>query len=800
MNIKRSKLHKINNKKNFIFQKLKVKFRNFKHNNKPKANKIKKNFKDFIKNIENKFKKIKEKRKKKKDMKPVKIKREKEIKTNKPKKIKHTKEKKHIFVKILLRLFLVVFFSILLFVLGCAAYIIHESPEFNPDNLQRKNGTLIYDNNNNLIAVIGLEKRQKVIYDELPEVLIDAVVATEDSKFYQHNGVDFPRFIKATLLHLKGQDDAGGASTITMQLSKNSFTSTNSSGIKGIIRKFTDIYLSMFHIEREYTKEELLEFYINTPYMGSSSYGVEQASKTYFNKNVNDLSLVEAATLAGLFQSPSAYDPYIYPEKIEQRKNQVLSLMKRHGYITDEEYNAAKNITVKSILTTNNKKSTNEYQGYIDTVIQEVIDETGSNPYDEPMAIYTNLDTKKQDIINNFYKTHSFKDSTVEVGMGVIDNKTGEILAVGAGRNKNSEMSYNYATQINRHPGSTAKPLFDYGPGIEYLKWSTYKIFNDSPTTYRDGTSINNWDHRYEGMLTLKQALSESRNTCALQAFRQVENAKIKEFVTNLGITPEINPDGTIGEWHSIGAFNGVNPIQLAGAYSAFGNEGIYTKPHTINKVVFFNSQKEYKPENKKVKAMSKATAYMIAFVLQEVTDSRIFVSGTEIATKTGTSSYDDDLIRSMGLPSSTIQDSWTVTFSPDYTIAIWYGYPKLTRDRYIIMSHSNVERVNIQSEIVNKIMKSNSKFIKPDDVIIKYVGGAQHCYIKGSTASDAYTPDKFTSRVSSKKEEEVTVKKKVIINEGREDVPDDREHDSNEDDHKDTESEITPPLLEPIE
>lgn len=682
------------------------------------------------------------------------------INAKEKRKKKNKEEKTHPILKFILKFFLTIFFLFLLFLLGCTAYIVHESPEFDPDNLQRNNGTLVYDRNNNLITVLGNEKRQKVTYDELPEVLVDAIIATEDSKFFQHNGVDIPRFLKATFAFLTG-DDAGGASTITMQLSKNSFTSVESTGIKGIIRKLTDVYLSVFHIEREYTKEELLEFYVNSPYMGGSSYGVQQASKTYFNKNVSDLSLVEAATLAGLFQSPSAYDPYQHPDKIEERKNQVLSLMKRHGYITNEEYEIACSIKVKDILNDGSKKSTTEYQGFVDTVVQEVIDTTGNNPYEVPMAIYTTLDTGKQDIINNFYETHEFKDDKVEAGIGVIDNKTGEILAVGAGRNKSREMTFNYATQINRHPGSTAKPLFDYAPGIEYEQWSTFKTFYDKPTSYTNGPVIKNWDNQYKGYMTLKECLAQSRNTCALQAFQELDSKKIREFVETLGIKPEVNSDGSIGEWHSIGAFTGVNPVQLAGAYAAFGNEGYYTTPHSYTKIVYFNTGKEYKPEYEKVKAMSEETAYMISFILQEVTSSRVYVEGTEIATKTGTSSYDEELTDALGISSDVIQDSWTVTYSPDYTIAIWYGYDELTVDNYITMSHSNIERVNIQSEIVNKIMKTNSKFTKPDDVIIKYIGGAQHCYIKGTNPYSSYTPNANVDTTTPKKETTESTKPK---------------------------------------
>ena len=179
-------------------------------------------------------------------------------------------------------------------------------------------------------------------------MLLDAIIATEDSRYFQHNGFDLPRFMKASAGQLLGNSDAGGASTLTMQVVKNNFTSTESSGFAGIVRKFTDIYMSIFKVEKNYTKEEIIEFYVNAPYLGSGSYGVEQASQTFFGKSVKDLSLVEAATIAGLFQAPGAYDPYVYPEKAQERRDQVLSLMERHGYITSEEKEIAEEIHVES--------------------------------------------------------------------------------------------------------------------------------------------------------------------------------------------------------------------------------------------------------------------------------------------------------------------------------------------------------------------------------------------------------------------------------------------------------------------
>ena len=247
--------------------------------------------------------------------------------------------------KIIITILLIIFFS----TSGLYIYIYLNAPEFNRDLLYKKESTNIYDSKGNLIATIGSEKRQIVSYEELPEVLIDAIIATEDSRFFEHNGLDLPRFIKASYYYLIGSN-AGGASTLTMQVSKNTYTNNESTGIKGLIRKFTDIYLSKFKIEKNYSKKEIIEFYVNAPYLGSGNYGVAMATKNYFNKDVNDINLVEAATIAGLFQAPSAYDPRINKDEANKRKNEVISLMLRHGYITKEIAESAINTHVENLL------------------------------------------------------------------------------------------------------------------------------------------------------------------------------------------------------------------------------------------------------------------------------------------------------------------------------------------------------------------------------------------------------------------------------------------------------------------
>lgn len=601
-------------------------------------------------------------------------------------------------------------------------YIIINSPKFDTSNLYSKESSVLLDKSGNEFARLGTENRELVNYEELPQVLIDAIVATEDSRYFQHNGIDLARFSKAVAGQLVGHSNAGGGSTLTMQVVKNAYSDKARSGIRGIIRKFTDIYMSVFKVEKTYTKEQILEFYVNMPYLGSGAYGVEQASQKYFNKSSSELSLVEAATIAGLFQAPDAYDPYSHPKTAESRRNLVLNLMYRHGYIGKEERDAARSIPLESTLVSTGK-TVNKYQGYIDTVVKEVINRTGNDPATTSMTIYTTLDPEKQDVIEGIYngEGYTWKNDKVQAAMTVIDVKDGSIAAIGAGRNKKSERSYNYATMIKRHPGSTAKPIFDYGPAFEYLNWSPGNTVVDDTYTYSGGGSIKNWDNSYKGVMTARTALASSRNIPALYTFQQLSQDQIKEFVTNLGITPQYE-NGYINESHSIGGFDGVNPLQMAAAYATFARGGTYIEPYSFTKIEYTNSGETYTVKPKKVKAMEESTAYMINMVLKyAVTSNNVAtgtVSGTDVASKTGTSTVDAAFKKAKGITGNIIGDSWQLTYSPDYCISLWYGYDEVTKEYYLSNSEGSSQRRAISKILGSKILKPNSVWEKPTTVV----------------------------------------------------------------------------------
>ena len=572
-------------------------------------------------------------------------------------------------------------------VIAFCSYIVKNAPEFKPEALYSSEPSKVYGLDNKLIATLGTENRDIITYSELPEVFINALIATEDSQFFQHNGIDLGRFFVASVKQVLGQHDAGGASTLTMQLSKNTYTSKEDEGIDGIIRKFTDVYVAVFKIEPTYTKEQIIEFYANTNMLGSR-YGVEAASQLYFKKSAKDMNVAEAALLAGMFQAPNAYNPLYHPEAAEKRRKLVLYYMHRHGYITDEEYDIAAKMTVEKIVKAKDDNDTSSadeiddvYRSAIDVVVEEVKKVTGQDPRQVSMNIYTTIDPKLQKHVGNIMtgKNYKWENSKVQAGIAVINVKNGTIVAVGGNRNNKNNGVRNHATyeKMNLQIGSTAKPLYDYAPAIEYLNWSTGTVIADEKITYSDGTSINNWDGKFNGFNTIRTQLKLSRNIPALKTFQKVDKEKINNFVKSLGLHPESN----LHEAHSIGGYNGENPLRMAAAYAAFANGGYYTEPHIVSKIVFTGSGESKIISKNTTQVMSSSTAYMITSILQDAAaygiDSGSYgnINGVKYAGKTGTTNYPPDIIKKYKMPYNAVNDYWAVGYNTEYSIAIWYGY-----------------------------------------------------------------------------------------------------------------------------
>lgn len=664
--------------------------------------------------------------------KSIKLFKKKEKTANRREENKKPKKKRKV-LRILLSIFLSLCILSIFAVAAFMVYIVVTTEKFDPEALKNQDQTIIYDKDGNEITSLGAEKRESIEYDELPQVLIDALVATEDSRFYQHNGVDMARFLKASILQILGQSDAGGASTLTMQVVKNNLTDTTSSGLEGIIRKFKDVYLSVFFMEKKYSKEEIIQMYVNDSCLGGTIFGVEEASNYYFGKSVSELSLPEAALLAGMYQAPTRYNPYKNPEGAYNRRNTVLTLMVRHGYITEEEKEMANAVSIESMLAGNEKES--EYKGYIDTVIEEVIEKTGNNPSQVSMKIYTALDRNIQDGINSVLNGSSYKgwkDEELQAGIAVVDVNNGTIVAIGAGRNREAG-DWNYATQAHRQPGSTAKPIFDYAPGFEYNDYSTYTLFNDEKWTYTNGPQVGNWDGKYQGLITLRQALSVSRNVPALKAFQEVNKKNIVNFVNGLGLDVAYSTssenykvynngaDNLINEAYSIGGVSyGFTPLEMAEAYACFANGGYHIESHTVTKIEYRSTGEVVEFTEEKEKVMSDSTAYLMNNVLQYAVEhgfnggARVY--GSTVAAKTGTSNLPNAIIKKYGLPSGTPNDLWTVAYTPEYSIALWYGYEKVDSEHYL--GSASAPKDAVMKAIMQYIPKSTTKWAMPSSVV----------------------------------------------------------------------------------
>lgn len=657
-------------------------------------------------------------------------------------------------------------FVFVCFILGMLAmgtfftYIVIQAPKFDPNELYTSEASILYATDGSIAAKLGAEKREKITYDELPEVFVDALVATEDSRFFQHNGFDLPRFAKATLGQILGSSGAGGASTLTMQVSKNAFTSSEDQGIKGIIRKFTDIYLSIFQIEKNYTKQEIIEFYVNNNLLGGNNYGVEQASLAYFGKNAKDMNLSEAALIAGIFQAPNTYNPLINPDNATYRRSVVLKLMVRHGYISQEEADAANAVKVEDLVSKGTAAGDDtKYQGFVDTVVSEVKRDTGKNPYTTSMEIYTTMDTTKQDAVNKIMNGESYKweNDVVQAGITVLDTKTGAIVAIGTNRDSSASGLINYATlenQAKRQIGSTAKPLFAYGPAIEYNNATPGQLVADEEYSYSDGTAIQNFDGGYQGVISYRTALAGSRNIPALKVFQSVKKTNIIEFTKNLGLSPELSGN-SLHEAHSIGGYNGESPMTVAAAYAAFGNGGTYNEPYSYTKLVFRDSGEEYENELVSTKAMSEATAYIVQDMLVTTAPSALLgysnVNGWKFSAKTGTSNFSEETKKANGLADNAINDLWVAAFTDEYAISVWYGYDKIYSDHYT--HFGNMQHAALFNAVAKSVWTRGTNIKQPDSVVSVAIESQAIEPILPS----AYTPDSLKTTELFKKGTEPT-------------------------------------------
>ena len=646
---------------------------------------------------------------------------------------------------------------------GLFAYYVSSVPKLTENKLQSTNSSRIYDGNGGLIADLGSEKRESASTDEIPIILVNAITSIEDKRFFTHRGIDVYRIMGAAINNLRHNSTQGG-STLDQQLIKLAYFSTNTSD-QTLKRKSQEIWLSL-QMERQYTKQEILTFYVNKVYMGNGYYGMKTAAKSYFGKELGDLSVAQAALLAGIPQAPTQYDPYTNPDAAKERRNTVLNEMYEDKNISKEEYEQAKATDVSDGLLPLTKKAS--YEPYLDNYIKQVVEqvstEANADIYSAGLDVYTNLDPDIQKYIWNVYNSNdyiAYPDDKFQVASTIIDVTNGHVVAQLGSRHQdeNIALGTNQAVQTDRDWGSTMKPITDYAPAIEK------RVYTNTGTTVYDnpynfpGTStpVYDWDHKYYGSISLTYAIQQSRNITAVKALQATGLEYAQSFLKDLGIEyPEMFYSNAISSsTTSSDPKYGASSEKMAAAYAAFANGGTYYKPSYIKSIKFEDgSTKSY--DSKGVKAMSPQTAYMMNSMLKQVltggTATEAYVPGTINAGKTGTSNYGDDEYYQVQKESGVyadlmVPDETFVGYNTKYAMAIWTGYKNRKTPLYGSDLDIAKQIYGLTSSYLNQMYGAGSEdFDMPSGV---YNNGS-YVFLTGSSTSNVYTGSLGTSSSSS--------------------------------------------------
>lgn len=521
--------------------------------------------------------------------------------------------------------------------------------------------SIIYDGQSDVVTRLhGVQDRTWVSISELQPSTVYAFISAEDARFFEHEGVDVIRIAGAIVADIKAGSYVQGASTISQQLIKLSHLTSE----KTISRKAEEAALA-YEMERQYSKEDILEMYLNYVYFGGGYYGIEAAAEGYFGVHASDLTLDQSAMLAGILKSPSGYAPHINYAASINRRNNILRLMRDYGYITDDEKKQA-SARRPTILHDKNE----EYSGYYTDAVTKsaaalmgiTVDELIRGGY----SIYSAMDSDIQHYCEEMFKNGElFPAEDSEAAIVVLEPSTGMVVAMVGGRSYTGGISFNRATDIRRQPGSVIKPVIAYAPAFEYLNYTAADMILDEETTFADYTP-SNYGNKYYGWVTVREAVTKSLNVPAVKTLSEVGVERAKDFAKRCGIEFDDKDDSLA---LALGGFTyGVSPLQIAGAYSCFASGGIYNTPTLIKKITDRNGLTvyEYRQDNRRV--MSEANAYILTSMLKSVvtegTGHRLNTLDIPIAGKTGT----------VGLANGN-RDAWMAGYTPEYTAVVWQGY-----------------------------------------------------------------------------------------------------------------------------
>ncbi len=616
------------------------------------------------------------------------------------------------------------------------AYYAWKAPAFNESALKDQLPTKIYDKNNKLVTTLYMgQKREHVKFDDVPDQMKDAVLATEDNRFYDHGALDYKRLSGAVMKNFTGGFGSQGASTLTQQVVKRSFLTDK----KSIERKAQEAYLS-YRLEQEYSKDEIFEMYLNKIYYSDGIYGSQTAAKYYFNKKLKDLNLAETAYLAGLPQVPNQYNIYDNPEAAEKRKDTVLYLMERHGRITKKEMKEAqdtpidKNLVKRTVEERNDAMTDtpdNEYASYINYVKQEITQNKafkGQSLNDimtSGLKIYTNMDKDVQKTLQVSVDNGTFyKNKDQITGSSIVDTKTGKLVGISGGKDYKDVVDRNQATDV--HPtGSSLKPILAYGPAIENMQYATNHKFQDESEYNINGSIFKNYDGQGHGSVTMADALARSYNIPALKSWQETnQNAgekAVKNFASkvNLNYKDEIGPSEVLG-----GSQSEFSPTQLASAFATMGNGGTYNEAKSIRKVVTQDDE-TIKFSSESHKAMEDYTAYMLTEMLKGTFQAYgsaygYGINGVNVAAKTGTGTYGDEVYTEYQLPENAAKDVWITGYSPQYTMSVWMGFNKVKKygENSFLGHDEQIKPQILFNEVMSEISNyDGADFEKPDSV-----------------------------------------------------------------------------------
>ena len=524
--------------------------------------------------------------------------------------------------------------------------------------------TRVYADNNELIDEFFLEDRKLIKYENIPKIAIQAFVAAEDARFFQHRGFDMQSMFRAFFKNIEAGRIVQGGSTITQQVAKTLYLSSE----KSYVRKIKEALLA-YKIDKYLTKEEILSLYLNHIYLGHGTYGIEAASQGYFGKSASGLTLAEAAMLAGLPKAPSNYSPYLHPDRAYQRQSYVLTRMMEDGYITKAQKDRAlaTKIRFRSI-----KPKDKVAPYFIENIRRYIQEKYGSDVlYKEGLEVHTTLNIQMQKAardaveqgLRELEERQGYEKKKVQGALFAMDARTGAIQAMVGGRDFNRS-EFNRATQSRRQPGSAFKPLIYTAAFDKGMTPAT--VIVDSPIFFPDPAKPDgvwkpqNFDEKFLGPTTLHNALIHSRNIITIKVLEEIGVDYTTSYAANMGIVSPISRDLSI----ALGT-SGVTLQELVRAYGVLANEGKRVQPFFIRKIVDRTGHVFEETQPRIEQVIDPRIAFMTSYVMQDVVESgtgqRVKKLGRPVAGKTGTT---DD-----------VRDAWFLGFTPSMVAGVWVGF-----------------------------------------------------------------------------------------------------------------------------